>query len=121
MTKKAGVVGVVGLGAMGAGMAASLRRAGFELCVFDVRSAAVAAFVRDGGRACASAAELARESDVVVSVVVNAAQTEELLFGRGAAQSRRPSARWRSCAGITGSPFTPISAARATRGPMPRT
>ena len=84
MTKKAGVVGVVGLGAMGAGMAASLRRAGFELCVFDVRSAVMAAFVRDGGRACASAAELARESDVVVSVVVNAAQTEELLFGSGA-------------------------------------
>ena len=31
-------VGVIGLGAMGAGMAASLRRAGFALCVHDVRA-----------------------------------------------------------------------------------
>jgi len=79
------VVGVVGLGAMGSGMAKSLRRAGFELKVFDVRTGAAEAFARDGGTACASAAELAVGSDVVVSVVVNAAQTEELLFGSGGA------------------------------------
>jgi L-threonate 2-dehydrogenase len=76
-------VGVIGLGAMGSGMAQSLRRAGFELSVFDVRTGAAEAFARDGGTACASAAELAAACDVVVSVVVNAAQTEELLFGSG--------------------------------------
>ena len=32
-----GKVGVIGLGAMGGGMAASLRRAGFDVHVFDVR------------------------------------------------------------------------------------
>jgi 3-hydroxyisobutyrate dehydrogenase len=41
------------------------------------------AFVRDGGKACASLSELAAASDVVVSVVVNAAQTEAVLFGAG--------------------------------------
>jgi 3-hydroxyisobutyrate dehydrogenase len=77
------VVGVIGLGAMGAGMAQSLRRDGFAVRVFDLRPRAVEAFVRDGGIACASAAELAAACAVVVSVVVNAGQTEELLFGTG--------------------------------------
>ena len=74
-------VGLIGLGAMGQGMASSLRRGGFDLRVFDVRPGAAAAFAKDGGTACASAAELAAASDVVVSVVVNAAQTEDVLFG----------------------------------------
>jgi L-threonate 2-dehydrogenase len=75
--------GVIGLGAMGGGMAACLRRAGFEVSVFDLRPGVAEAFARDGGSACASAAKLAAACDVVVSVVVNAAQTEELLFGSG--------------------------------------
>ncbi|WP_088282037.1 L-threonate dehydrogenase [Ideonella sp. A 288] len=76
-------VGLVGLGAMGRGMAGSLRRAGFDVHVFDVRPQAVAGFVADGGVACASPAELAAACEVVVSVVVNAAQTESVLFGDG--------------------------------------
>jgi len=42
-----------------------------------------AAFAEQGGHACATLAELAAASDVIVSVVVNAAQTEEVLFGPG--------------------------------------
>ncbi len=78
-------VGLIGLGAMGSGMAASLRRAGHALRVFDVRPEAAQAFARDGGTACASVAELGAACDVVISVVVNAAQTEDVLFGNGAA------------------------------------
>ena len=74
-------VGVVGLGAMGGGMAASLRRAGHRVHVYDVRGDAARAFAADGGVACASPAALARSCEVVVSVVVNAAQTEAVLFG----------------------------------------
>jgi L-threonate 2-dehydrogenase len=76
-------VGLIGLGAMGGGMARSLRRAGFAVHVFDVRAGAAAAFAAEGGTACASAAELAAACPVVISVVVNAAQTEDLLFGSG--------------------------------------
>ncbi|MDB5878240.1 MAG: binding domain of 6-phosphogluconate dehydrogenase, partial [Variovorax sp.] len=36
-------VGIIGLGAMGGGMAKSLRRAGYDLHVFDVRSGAAEA------------------------------------------------------------------------------
>ena len=76
-------VGLIGLGAMGSGMAASLRRAGHELRVFDVRQQVAQSFAQGGGIACASVAELGAASEVVISVVVNAAQTEDVLFGSG--------------------------------------
>jgi 3-hydroxyisobutyrate dehydrogenase len=79
-------VGLIGLGAMGLGMAQSLRRAGHQVHVYDLRSEACRAFAAEGGVACASPQELARQCEVVISVVVNAAQTEQVLFGeQGAA------------------------------------
>jgi 3-hydroxyisobutyrate dehydrogenase len=84
-------VGVIGLGSMGLGMARALVRAGFEVHGCDLRSDAVEALVRDGGRAAASPAELASRVDDAITVVVNAEQTEEVLFGpRGAAKAMRP-------------------------------
>ena len=80
-------VGVIGLGAMGMGMAQSLRRAGHVVNVFDVRAEVAQKFAAEGGVACASLAEIAKASDVLVSVVVNAAQTESVLMGDGTAQS----------------------------------
>ena len=74
-------VGLIGLGAMGSGMAQSLRRAGHMVHVYDVRRETAEGFARDGGVACASLAELGAACDVVISVVVNAAQTEAVLFG----------------------------------------
>ncbi|HYN60151.1 MAG TPA: L-threonate dehydrogenase [Rubrivivax sp.] len=83
-------VGLIGLGAMGLGMAQSLCRSGFAPRVFDVRAGLADAFARDGGTACHTAAELARSCEVVVSVVVNAAQTEDLLFGAGNVAASMP-------------------------------
>jgi 3-hydroxyisobutyrate dehydrogenase len=80
-------VGVIGLGAMGMGMAQSLRRAGHVVNVFDVRAEVAQKFAAEGGVACASLADIAQASDVLVSVVVNAAQTESVLIGDGSAQS----------------------------------
>ena len=74
-------VGLIGLGAMGGGMAASLRRAGHAVHVYDVRAEVALAFAQAGGVACDSLAELGAACDVVISVVVNAAQTEAVLFG----------------------------------------
>ncbi|RWB25921.1 L-threonate dehydrogenase [Mesorhizobium sp.] len=74
-------VAVIGLGSMGFGMAASLRRAGFEVTGFDVNEQVVARFVATGGRGAQTPAQAAQAADVVVSVVVNAAQTEAILFG----------------------------------------
>lgn len=94
-------VGLVGLGAMGRGMAASLRRAGHELHVCDVRADAAREFAAQGGVACADPAEVARACEVLVSVVVNAAQTEEVLFGaHGAADAMRPGSVFVMCSTV---------------------
>ena len=94
-------VGLIGLGAMGAGMAKSLRTAGFALHVFDVRADVAQAFAAGGGTACASPAELAASCQVVISVVVNAAQTEEVLFGTGGcAQAMQPGSVFVMCSTV---------------------
>ena len=74
-------VAVIGLGSMGFGMAASLLRAGFAVGGCDVSRDAVDRLVAAGGEGAATAAEAARAADVVVAVVVNASQTETVLFG----------------------------------------
>jgi len=59
-------VGLVGLGAMGGGMAASLRRRGHRVHAHDARAGAARAFAAEGGVACASPAEVARACEVLV-------------------------------------------------------
>ncbi|MCW1840801.1 L-threonate dehydrogenase [Prosthecomicrobium hirschii] len=81
---------VIGLGSMGFGMAQSLRRAGFDVAGTDVNPDAVARFAAEGGRGAASPAEAAADASVVVCVVVNAAQTEAVLFGPGGVAAAMP-------------------------------
>ena len=84
-------VGVIGLGAMGLGVARSLLRAGFRVHACDLRSEVLQAFVTEGGVACANPAELGEQCEVVVTLVVNAAQTEAVLFGeQGALVTMKP-------------------------------
>ena len=75
-------IAVIGLGSMGYGMATSLKRAGHTVTGCDVSADAVARFVKDGGAGATTPAEAAKGADIVVSVVVNAAQTEAILFGK---------------------------------------
>ncbi len=83
-------VGVIGLGAMGLGVARSLLRAGFRVHACDVRREVLAAFAAEGGIACATPAELGAACEVVLTLVVNAQQTEAVLLGeRGAAGAMR--------------------------------
>ncbi|MEV6127574.1 L-threonate dehydrogenase [Streptomyces violaceusniger] len=94
-------VGVVGLGAMGLGMARSLRKAGYQVGVHDLRPEVAEGFARDGGTAFASPGDLAAAVDVVVGVVVNAAQVESVLFGAdGAAARLRPGAVFVMCSTV---------------------
>jgi len=73
-------VALFGLGAMGSGMAGSLLRAGLTTHGFDVNADAEARFIEAGG-AAGTFDEIASDLDAVVIVVVNAAQTEAVLFG----------------------------------------
>jgi L-threonate 2-dehydrogenase len=83
-------VSVIGLGSMGLGMAASLLRAGFDVAGCDIQASAVEKLVSAGGRPAATPSEAGRESGIVVSVVVNAAQTEAILFGSNGAAETMP-------------------------------
>ncbi|GAB6851834.1 L-threonate dehydrogenase [Paraburkholderia kururiensis] len=84
-------VGVIGLGAMGLGVARSLLRAGFRVHACDVRAHVLEAFAAEGGVACATPADVAAQCDVVITLVVNAAQTETVLFGEhGAVAAMKP-------------------------------
>ena len=81
-------IAVIGLGSMGFGMAQSLKRAGFAVTGCDVGAEAVARFVADGGNGAGTPAEAAKDATIVVIVVVNAAQTEAILFGpKGVAET----------------------------------
>ncbi len=129
-------MGLIGLGAMGSGMAQSLRAGGHALRVCDARSGVAAAFAAARGQTMPHPADLAATCDVVVSVVVNAQQTEEVLFGpRGCAAALRPGSVFVMCSTVdpnwsgrskTGWPsagcctWTPISggAAKAASGQM---
>ncbi|MBB3936537.1 3-hydroxyisobutyrate dehydrogenase [Aureimonas phyllosphaerae] len=77
--------GVVGLGSMGLGIAASLVRAGIETWGFDPNPTAGKAFADKGGHVAASPAEVGAQADVLFCVVVNAAQAEAALLGEAGA------------------------------------
>lgn len=92
-------VAVAGLGSMGLGIAASLLRAGAHVTGFDPGEERRKAFVALGGEIALSTATAADRADVVVSVVVNAEQTEALLFGpEGLAERMAPDGVFVSCA-----------------------
>jgi len=74
-------VAVVGLGSMGLGMARSLIRAGHAVRGFDISADALSALQTAGGSAGSNPADAVAGADVAVIVVVNAAQTEAVLFG----------------------------------------
>jgi len=85
---------IIGLGSMGMGVAQSLLRAGLATSGYDPAETSLARFAEAGGRAASDAGEAARDADAVVVVVVNAAQTESVLFGdatgAGAVSAMRP-------------------------------
>ncbi|WP_042776016.1 L-threonate dehydrogenase [Sinorhizobium fredii] len=91
--ERAVTAAVIGLGSMGFGMAQSMKRAGIEVVGYDITPAAVERFAAEGGRGTATLREAVPDADIVVSVVVNAAQTEAVLFGAdGIAAAMKPGA-----------------------------
>ena len=81
-------IGFIGLGAMGMGMARSLLRAGFTVNAYDINPASVQTFSEAGGNSVSSVVEAADGADVFIIVVVNAEQTEDVLFGSGGAAEK---------------------------------
>lgn len=81
MSHTATTLGIIGLGSMGRGAALSAIRRGVPTWGFDLNPSACATVADAGGRIATSVADLARHCDAVVVLVVNAAQTESVIFG----------------------------------------
>ena len=78
------MIGVIGVGAMGLGVVASLCRADIPTVARDLRVEAERAAAALGASIAASPAEVARAADVIVVLVVDAPQVDDVLFGRDA-------------------------------------
>ncbi len=74
-------IGFVGLGAMGRGLAGNLLRKGYDVAVWDLSPAAVDALVAKGASRAGSVAELARDVDVVCSMVPDAPDVRRVALG----------------------------------------
>ena len=72
------VIGVIGIGDMGAALAESIMRT-YSLAVFDLRSEAVQRMVTLGARAADSLEALSNQCDVVIVVVVNDKQVNQVV------------------------------------------
>ncbi|MES2633324.1 MAG: NAD(P)-dependent oxidoreductase [Pseudomonadota bacterium] len=84
-------VAIVGVGNMGGAMAGRLLELQWPVRVCDVDEAKVAALQARGAVACTSAQHAASECDLLIVCVVDAAQTEDVLFGaNGAAAAMQP-------------------------------
>jgi 2-hydroxy-3-oxopropionate reductase len=75
-------IGFIGLGIMGAPMAGHLIAGGHSLHLFS-RSGAPDALTAAGGRAHASPAHVARQADVIITMVPDTPDVEKVLFGEG--------------------------------------
>ena len=82
----ADAVGFIGLGIMGSRQAANLRRAGFELTVYNrTRETAEQWAAEHGATAAASPRELAGRASVIITMVVDGGQVEHVLLGEDGA------------------------------------
>ncbi|HUN78931.1 MAG TPA: NAD(P)-dependent oxidoreductase [Solirubrobacteraceae bacterium] len=111
-------IGFLGLGIMGSRMAANVRQAGFPLSVWTHTPGKAERWAREhDARVCATPAEVAGQSDVVVSMVVDGPQVQAVLLGPdGAAQAARPGLLCVDMTTIAPSETRAVGAALAERG-----
>lgn len=94
-------IAVIGLGSMGYGMAQSLLRAGHATYGYDVNAKAAERFQTEGGETEALS-RIVGTLDVVVVVVLNAEQTQNVLFGPdGVVSLMKPGAAVVACATVS--------------------
>lgn len=74
-------IGFIGLGIMGRPMALNLRKAGHALWVHARRPATMAVLVEAGAIACAAAAEVAANADIIFVMVSDTADVEQVVLG----------------------------------------
>jgi 3-hydroxyisobutyrate dehydrogenase len=74
-------IGFIGLGNMGAPMAANLLTAGHQVIGYDVVASACAALAQKGGRAAGSAPEAAAAGEIVITMLPAGPQVRQVYLG----------------------------------------
>jgi 3-hydroxyisobutyrate dehydrogenase len=110
-------IGLIGPGAMGLGITRSLLRQGHAVHVRDINPEREKLAQAAGAKAQPSPAAVAAEAGIVITVVVNAEQTDAVCFGPGGlTETMRPGAVVMMCSTVA-PPYTAALAARlAERG-----
>ena len=76
-------LGFIGLGAMGAGIAMNLAKAGHDLVVFDLRPESTQPLRKAGATAASSVVELGRAADIVFTSLPGPKEMQEVGLGAG--------------------------------------
>ncbi|HOD68644.1 MAG TPA: 2-hydroxy-3-oxopropionate reductase [Bacteroidaceae bacterium] len=91
MSSKSKKIGFIGLGVMGKPMAKNLIKAGFKLKVFDIKADVVAEVAALGAEMGTSPAQVARDCDIIITMLPNSPQVIQVLTGEdGVLQTVRP-------------------------------
>lgn len=86
-------VGFIGLGNMGGGMAGNIQKADYPMVVYDLRANLVAGFVERGARTATSAAEVARQCEVIFTSLPGPKEVEAVAMGaQGILEGIKPGA-----------------------------
>lgn len=76
-------IGFIGLGIMGKPMAKNLIKAGYDLVVYDINKEPMEELKAAGAETANSNVELAKQSDVIITMLPNSPQVEEVVLGEG--------------------------------------
>lgn len=110
-------VGFIGLGIMGMGMARNLRKAGFELQVWNRTASKAEPLVAEGATVGATPAEVAANSDIIITCVSDTPDVEKVILGEdGVIHGVKAGALVIDCSTISPQATQTISAKLAERG-----
>lgn len=74
-------IGFIGLGIMGRGMVSNLLKAGFSVCVWNRTASRITPFLEQGATGAASPAEVAAQSDIIITCVSDTPDVEAVISG----------------------------------------
>ncbi len=95
-------IAFVGLGVMGAPMAANLTHAGYDVVGFNRTREAIDQLVKSGGRGADNLADAVGEADVVITMVPDSPDVEDVAFGEdGIYANAKPGSLHIDCSSIS--------------------
>ncbi len=75
-------IGFIGLGIMGRPMALNLKKAGYDLLVFDINKSSVKSLTDAGAEAAGSAKEVTQKTDIIITMLPNSPHVREVIAGK---------------------------------------